>query len=153
MSQLLKLLGALTFLLTSNTLSAAECNETCQLEQVNAYFAALDRVSKKDSTVNDIDNLLALTHDDVKYIHLDYQANFTKDAWRKAFLRNLELGRYQKTEKNQIRILRSIPGKKHVAIEYSHGVIKQDGQWKKTDNYLAIFGFTDGQIFLIKELW
>lgn len=153
MSQLLTLLGALTFLLTSNAVSAAECNETCQLEQVNAYFIALDRVAKKSSTIEDIDNLLALTHEQVKYIHVEYQANFTKDAWRKAFLRNLELGRYQKTDKNQIRILRSIPGKNHIAVEYSHGVIQDDGQWKKTDNYLAVFGFTDSKISLIKELW
>lgn len=153
MSQLLKLLGAVSLLLTSNALSASECNVTCQLEQVKSYFAALDKVAKKGSAVKDIDNLLTITHDDIKYIHVEYQANFTKDAWRKAFLRNLELGRYQKTEKNQIRILRSIPGKNHIAIEYSHGVIDKDGQWKQTDNYLAIFGFTDGKISLIKELW
>lgn len=68
-------------------------------------------------------------------------------------MRNLELGRYQNTDKNQIRILNSIAGKNHVAIEYSHGVIQENGQWEKTDNYLAVFGFTDGKLSLIKELW
>jgi hypothetical protein len=110
-------------------------------------------VAKKGSTSSDVDALLALTHDDVKYIHVQYEANFTKDTWRKAFLRNIELGRYQKTDKNQIRILNSIEGKNHIAIEYSHGVIQANGKWEKTNKYLAIFGFTDGKLSLIKELW
>jgi len=132
---------------------AKDCDEYCQLEQVKAYFFALDKVAKKGSTSSDVDALLALTHDDVKYIHVQYEANFTKDTWRKAFLRNIELGRYQKTDKNQIRILNSIEGKNHIAIEYSHGVIQANGKWEKTNKYLAIFGFTDGKLSLIKELW
>ena len=119
---------------------AKDCDEYCQLEQVKAYFFALDKVAKKGSTSSDVDALLALTHDDVKYIHVQYEANFTKDTWRKAFLRNIELGRYQKTDKNQIRILNSIEGKNHIAIEYSHGVIQANGKWEKTNKYLAIFG-------------
>jgi uncharacterized protein with WD repeat len=132
---------------------AKDCDEYCQLEQVKAYFFALDKVAKKGSTSSDVDAILALTHDDVKYIHVQYEANFTKDTWRKAFLRNIELGRYQKTDKNQIRILNSIEGKNHIAIEYSHGVIQANGKWEKTNKYLAIFGFTDGKLSLIKELW
>ena len=97
--------------------------------------------------------LLASTHADVKYVHVQYEANFTKDIWRKAFLRNIKLGRYQNTDKNQIRILNSIAGKNHLAIEYSHGLIQDNGDWEKTDRYLAVFGFTDGKLSLIKELW
>jgi hypothetical protein len=132
---------------------AKDCDEYCQLEQVKSYFSALDKVAKKGSTSSDVDALLALTHVDVKYIHVQYGANFTKDSWRKAFLRNIELGRYQKTDKNQIRILNSIVGKNHIAIEYSHGIIQANGKWEKTNKYLAIFGFTDGKLSLIKELW
>ena len=153
MKLLITVLTGFSFLLASNTLSAVECNETCQLKQVKAYFTALDKVARKDSIVKDIDTLLALTHDSVKYVHVEYQANFTKDTWREAFLRNLKLGRYQNTEKNHIRILNSIAGKNHIAVEYSHGVIQESGQWEKTDNYLAIFGFTEGKLSLIKELW
>jgi ketosteroid isomerase-like protein len=132
---------------------AEECGKACQLNQVKAYFSALDKVSKKGSVPSDIEALLDLTHDDVKYIHVEYQANFTKDTWRKAFLRNLKLGRYQDTDKNQTRILNSIEGKNHLAIEYSHGLIQENGKWEKTNKYLAIFGFTDGKLSLIQELW
>jgi hypothetical protein len=150
---LFKMLTGLSFIILSNSSMAKGCDEFCQLEQVKAYFSALDKVAKKGSTSTDVDALLALTHDDVKYVHVQYEANFTKDSWRKAFLRNIELGRYQKTDKNQIRILNSIVGKNHLAIEYSHGVFQENGKWEKTNNYLAIFGFTDGKLSLIKELW
>jgi hypothetical protein len=146
-------LTGLSFIILSNSTMAKDCDEYCQLEQVNAYFSALDKVAKKGSTSSDVDALLASTHADVKYVHVQYEANFTKDIWRKAFLRNIKLGRYQNTDKNQIRILNSIAGKNHLAIEYSHGLIQENGDWKKTDRYLAVFGFTDGKLSLIKELW
>lgn len=149
----LRILIGLFLLIFANYSVAIECEARCQLEQVTAYFAALDKVAKKGSTIEDINALLSLTHDDVRYIHVEYQANFTKETWREAFLRNLELGRYQKTEKNQIRILNAIHGKNHIAVEYSHGIIQPNGQWQKTDNYLAVFGFTQGKVSLIKELW
>lgn len=153
MKLLFKSLMSLLFLIISSYSVAADCNENCQLSQVKAYFSALDKIAKKGSTVKDIDALLAITHDDVKYIHVEYQAHFTKETWRNAFLRNLELDRYQNTDKNQIRILNSITGKNHIAIEYSHGVFQEHGEWEKTNNYLATFGFTDGKLSLIKELW
>jgi len=153
MQQLFKVSIGIFLLILSSAALAKDCNEECQLAQVKAYFSALDKVSKKGSTVSDIDALLALTHDDIQYVHVEYQANFTKDTWRKAFLRNLDLGRYTKTEKNQIRILNSIPGKNHVAIEYSHGLIQENGEWKPTNKYLAIFAFKDSKLSLVKELW
>jgi hypothetical protein len=110
-------------------------------------------VSRKNSTLNDIDLLLALTHDDVKYIHVEYEANFTKELWRKAFIRNLERGAYQNNANNEMHVLNSIFGKNHVAIEYSHGVIQPNGTWEKTEPLLVVFGFTNGKISLIKELW
>ena len=136
---LFNVITCLSFIILSYSSMAKDCDEYCQLEQVKAYFFALDKVAKKGSTSSDVDALLALTHDDVKYIHVQYEENFTKDTWRKAFLRNIELGRYQKTDKNQIRILNSIEGKNHIAIEYSHGVIQANGKWEKTNKYLAIF--------------
>jgi hypothetical protein len=140
-------------LVFSKTTLATNCESSCQLDQINLYFSALNTISRKNSNINDIDSLLALTHDDVKYIHVEYEANFTKESWRKAFIRNLERGAYQKTEKNEMRVIKTIFGKNHTAIEYSHGVIKQDGTWQHTEPLLVIFGFTNGKISLIKELW
>jgi len=148
------IVGFVSICLTfASTTSASSCGSTCQLDLVNSYFKALDKIARKDSSSKDIDFLLSFTHDDVKYIHVEYQANFTKDSWRKAFNRNLDRGAYQNNESNEIRVLSSILGKNHLAIEYSHGVIQADGIWQQTEPLLVIFGFTDSKISLVKELW
>ena len=144
---------SLACLIASNMAIAASCDSSCQLAQITSYFSALDKISRKGSSIEDIDTLLALTHDKVKYIHVEYEANFDKASWRKAFIRNLERGMYQNSDKNEKRILNVIYGNNHTAIEYSHGVIQEDGSWKQTEPLLALFGFTDGKISLVKELW
>jgi hypothetical protein len=149
----LKVILILTTLAFSSFIKAQECNETCKIDAVNSYFDALDKVAKKGSTEKDVDALLALMHDNVNYVHVEYKANFDKASWRKAFLRNLKLARYQNTEKNQQRIIKHILGKNYIAVEYSHGVVLDNGQWQATEPLLALFGFTDGKISLIKELW
>lgn len=143
----------LTSLVSSKQVLASSCDSACQLTQINSYFSALDKVSLKNSSVQDIDSLLALTHDDVKYIHVEYEANFNKQSWRKAFIRNLKRGAYQNSANNEKRILNSIFGKNHTAIEYAHGVIQADGTWQQAEPRLVLFAFTDGKISLIKELW
>jgi hypothetical protein len=95
----------------SKTTLAANCESTCQLDQINSYFSALDKIGRKNSNIQDIDSLLAITHDEVKYIHVEYEANFTKKSWRNAFLRNLERGAYQNSAKNEVRVLNTIFGK------------------------------------------
>jgi len=145
-------LALVSVILSKNTL-ASSCDSTCQLTQINLYFLALDTVARKNSGIKDIDSLLALTHDNVKYVHVEYEANFTKKSWREAFIRNLKQGAYQNTFKNEIRILNTIFGKNYTAIEYSHGLVQSDGTWQATEPLLVIFGFTNGKISLIKELW
>lgn len=144
---------AFVYLTLASTASASSCESACQLNLVNSYFKALDKIAKKGSSSADIDFLLNATHDDVNYVHVEYQANFTKDSWRKAFNRNLERGAYQNDESNEIRVLNSISGKNYMAIEYAHGVIQADGKWQSTEPLLVIFGFTESKISLVKELW
>jgi hypothetical protein len=137
----------------SNGVFAKACHEKCQLTQIKAYFSALDKVSRSGSTVKDIDSLLALTHQDVKYIHVEYEADFNKEDWRKAFMRNLKRGAYRKSKKNEMRVINHIAGKNYMAVEYSHGMIPKNGHWQATKPLLVIFGFTEQKISLIKELW
>jgi hypothetical protein len=132
---------------------ASNCESACQLTQIKLYFSALDKVSRQGSSIKDIEALLTLTHDDVKYVHVEYGAKFDKGSWRKAFIRNLNREGYQNSAKNEMRVLNSIFGKNHTAIEYSHGVTQLDGSWQQTEPLLVIFGFTGGKISLIKELW
>ena len=129
------------------------CDNDCQLKQISNYFAALDNISRKGSTSQDIENLLDKMHDEVKYVHVEYQANFDKTTWRKAFLRNLNKGFYQRAANEEKRVLNKIFGKNHIAIEYANGKVLANGEWQQEEPLLVLFGFKDGKISLIKELW
>ncbi|KNC65763.1 hypothetical protein [Pseudoalteromonas ardens] len=145
--------SAFLSLLSVGVMAKADCTADCQLSKVNQYFDALDTVSYKGSTVADIDALIGLMHDEVKYEHVEYLANFDKPAWRRAFLRNHESGRYDSATNREIRVLRTIPGKNHVAVEYAYGFNQADGSWQRQEPRLAVFGFKEGKISLIRELW
>ncbi len=153
MKYFIKLGLSFTCLFLSNIAVASTCESDCQLNQIKGYFIALDKISRKGSSNEDIDNLLALMHDEVKYVHVEYQANFNKTSWREAFIRNLKRGFYQNDDKNEMRVSNTIFGKNYTAIEYSHGLIQQDGSWQPSEPLLVLFGFKDGKISLVKELW
>lgn len=133
--------------------SEAACDASCMLTEVEAYFDGLDTIGRSGSTPGDVDGLLDRLHGDVRYVHVEYEADFTREQWREAFLANLERGAYDKDPADEIRVLRSIPGRSHVAVEYSHGRRQPDGGWTATESLLVLFGFTDGRISLVKELW
>jgi hypothetical protein len=132
---------------------AKDCDTGCQMQQIDSYFKALDKISAKGSSIKEIDHFLSILHPDVKYIHVEYAASFDRTAWRQAFIRNLERGAYQNSNQSEQRVLTSIAGKNHVAVEYAHGVRLQDGTWQQQQPLLILFGFNAGQISLVKELW
>jgi len=144
---------ALLTTIVATPVTAAECDSVCMLGQVEHYFKALDRVSRRGATVDDVDLLLALLHPAVRYVHVEYEADFGRAEWRQAFIGNLERGAYANGPENEIRVLKSIPGKNHLAVEYSHGVVGADGTWTAGESYLVLFAFTEGRISLVKELW
>lgn len=131
----------------------SDCSNTCQLEQVIRYFEALDRVSQEGSTVADIDALLEGMHESVRYEHVEYEANFTRDTWRQAFVRNWERGSYSNGPEAKIGVLNIIHGKNYAAVEYANGTVTTDGRWEGSESLLVLFQFTDGQISLVRELW
>lgn len=133
--------------------SEAQCDNACMLSGAESYFNALDKVAKKNSSPKDIDNLLEQMHPSIKYEHIEYGANFDLESWRKAFNRQLSLGSYDNGPENQIRIINTIYGKSHIAVEYSHGLIQKDGSWQSDMKMFALFGFTNGKVSLIREYW
>ena len=133
--------------------STPTCDQKCKRQHIEDYFDHLETISRTGSTREDIERLLNHVHDDVKYEHLEYQADFTKVQWRKAFIRQHDRGAYQAGPEREIGILNVIHGKRHVAVEYSYGERKKDGSWQQGDPYFALFGFTDGKISLIREYW
>ncbi len=137
------------------TVNAKQCEANCMIAQINGYFAALDKVAKHGSTAQDIESLLEQMHPSIKYEHFEYQANFDLVKWRKAFNRQLKLGSYNNAPEDEIRVVNTIIGKSHVAVEYLHGLVDEKGDWKPNDDMkkFALFGFTEGKISLIREYW
>ncbi|MCG7539308.1 hypothetical protein EXT48_19595 [Pseudoalteromonas sp. CO348] len=131
----------------------ALCNNTCMQTQTQNYLDSLVTVFIKGSTVKDIDALLSQLHDNVKYEHEEYDADFDKTKWRKAFIKQLELGSFDDTPNTQAKILNIIYGKRHAAVEYSYGKTDQAGNWTKGHVKFALFEFTDKKVSLVREYW
>ena len=132
--------------------------QQANLAKVERYLATFDQVLRASSTVKDIENLLSMTHESVRYVHPVHGVDFDKKTWGEAFIRQLNLKRYTKAKEDQIKIFNAISGKNHVAIEYAFGKIAPDGTWKinghkDKDMMFSLFTFKDGKISLIKELY
>lgn len=135
--------------------AAADCDPVCQKQLVERYFELLDEVYKKGSEERDIENLFTLFHPAVKYEHLEYGADFGLKDWKDAFMANLEREAYAAGESDRIKITGLIHGKRHAAAEYQYGSVSKNGEWVPKDGQglLALFGFRDGRIVLVREYW
>lgn len=152
-----KYLTCFIFLLAgfSALAQAQSCDNACKQELITQYFARLGQVFQAGSAEQDVEHLFELFHPDVKYQHLDYEADFALDEWKAAFLRNLEGGAYKAPAKASIQVQKMIHGKHHTAVEYAYGTLDEQGQWHpdNDERLLALFGFEDGKIVLVREYW
>lgn len=134
---------------------AIACDASCKRTAIDEYFQRLDQVSRAGSSSADIDRLFELFSDDVKYEHIEYEADFDRTSWRRAFARNLERGAYDAPASRAIGVLQSIDGKQHMAVQYAHGTRDENGDWKQSDKpgVLILFGFSGERISLVREYW
>src|SRR5690606_5764798 len=110
----LSFFSILTLLILSNAAHAEECRQECQKANIEAYFMSLAKIYREDSNEKDIENFFELFHANVKYEHLDYDANFNRNDWIAAFKNNLQRGAYSASQKDGIRVENYIFGKNHV---------------------------------------
>jgi hypothetical protein len=133
-------------------------SQACAASEVPAeicdYFSAIEIIFRRGSTENDVERLFELVSEDVRYIHETYEAEFERDPWREAFLRNVRSSSYSEPADFCIRVTNFIPGNGYAAVEYEYGrtdsnlcVARGDGRM------LALFATRDGKIRLIRELW
>lgn len=133
---------------------AAETGVDGRLSLIRTYFARLDVIYREGSSVADIDALFELFHEDVRYEHVAYEAEFDNSAWRQAFLDNLKRGAYKKGTFESTSILKTIPGSSHVAVEYAYGRRNEAGSWtQESAGMLILFGFQGDRIILVREYW
>lgn len=140
-----KLLVALMPIILATAAHASEFNSHNMDRLTDQYFERLFKVFSAGSKASDVDALFGLMHDEVRYEHFEFQANFSKSEWYEAFLGNLERGAYQMTVDERIMKTNVIYGKSHAAVEYRYA--------NKDEKLLILFGFKDGKISLVRELW
>src|SRR5690606_3403276 len=93
-----------------------DCPPDCQRQLVEMYFSRIGAVFKAGSAMEDVERLFELFHADVRYQHLDYQADFNLDEWKSAFVGNLHRGAYQASSSQHIKVEHVIFGKHHAAV-------------------------------------
>lgn len=157
----MKLLGSVLFVTLSMMALCAHaapsaCDAACKEAQINAYFDRLSGVYRDGSARADIDRLFDLFAPNVRYAHLEYDANFERAEWKEAFIGNLERGAYKKDKNELIEVTEIIHGRSHSAVEYRYMRRTKDGELEPADDQgglLALFGFEGKQIVLIEEYW
>ncbi|MGA4608524.1 hypothetical protein [Pseudoalteromonas maricaloris] len=77
------LIALFLFISFPSLTTEALCDNTCMQTQTQNYLDSLVTVFIKGSTVKDIDALLSQLHDNVKYEHEEYDADFDKTKWGK----------------------------------------------------------------------
>lgn len=147
--------GLLVLLFFCSIASSEECDSPCKEKLITDYFKSLDKVFLAGSTEADINKLFELFHPEVKYQHFEYDANFNNAEWRAAFIGNLQRGAYKKQQNESIKVTTYIHGKSHSAVEYIYGRLEEGKGWIPNDEekLLAIFGFKDDKIVLVREYW
>jgi hypothetical protein len=153
--RLVRLITLFAILPISLVAYSAECGDECQEKIVTSYFEKLSSIYRKGSTVADIEALFGSLDPSVRYEHLNYGANFTRDEWREAFVNNLERGAYNQADNHSIKVERYLHGKGFVAVSYSYGFKDAEGAWhaEGDQNLLALFKITGGRISSVKEYW
>lgn len=128
------------------------CGRECQTTLIDEFHRGIDAILRRGSSAQDIDGLLEPLHDDVRYIHTEYSADFDKETWRAAFLRALHAGRYNGGPGDGTTIQKIIFGDSHVAVET---IVRstRDGKLRVSEPRLRLFGFTDGKISLVRDFW
>lgn len=140
---------------SSSKSMALACYNACKESAISSYFEKLSKVFRKGSDSGSVKDLFSLFHDEVKYEHFEYDANFNKLEWFDAFQNNLDRGVYSKGDQEGMRVEKYIFGKSHVAVECGYGEQTSTGEWarKGDQNLLAVFGFKGKKIVLVREYW
>jgi hypothetical protein len=146
-------IGLLALTTSELTANDQNCLNDCQSRLIHTYYQKIDKISMRGSTEKDVTVFLDSLHENVRYIHSQYEASFDKDTWRAAFLRGVNSGRYQDTKEAITTINKIIHGHNYAAVEFVSRYNDQDGNLSVAPPRLAVFKFQGGKISLIQEHW
>lgn len=157
MKQLLILLGlgltALTGAVADDqkpAMTEATLTEDAMVQMVNDWYRLTSEIHSED----DIPGIMALMHDEMAYIHLEYDANYDRALLIDGFKRSLKRAN---TRNGTDTITNLIAGKNMVVTNRDIGWEQKgaDGSWtaQTATGLVTLFEFKDGKIWRIKEYW
>jgi len=117
--------------------------------KVNQYFEAQKAVEHKNSTENDVNNLMALLTEDATFEHPRFDAVQSKAEYKKGLL--YYLGNYSECD---IEVMNVIEGLNAVTVEYLHPCTDKDRSSdpeKNVEKLVTLFEFKNNKIKLIKH--
>ncbi len=148
------LLSLVCVFFVSSCASSKVADEPTMPAVVEQYFDVLDTIFRAGSTPDDVAALMDLTNDDVQYIHHNYQADFDKESWRAAFMRNMDAGGYKAEASYCTVVTNTIPGEGYFAAAYAYGTNSGAQCVPNNDNRLLIvFKIVDGKLSKVEEMW
>lgn len=147
--------AAMLFFVFSTQVSAdTHCDSQCQLTLIKDYYQKINLSVVQQSTTENVDVFLGSLHEDVVYLHEEYEAKFDKTIWRKAFLRQMERGGYANTVEANTVLKSVIHGYQTAAVEFvSQYRNQEDTEVTSSPSRLAIFKFKDSKIVFIQDHW
>ncbi|NVJ69669.1 MAG: hypothetical protein HWE08_04905 [Alphaproteobacteria bacterium] len=131
--------------------SGAPMDEAKMAEMVDAWYARTAALSMKGEA--GIEDVMALAHPEMTYIHTEYDANMDRDGLIAGFKRRVARA---VTRNSQSTITNRIAGKNMMAItrDTSHERRTNEG-WKTRESkgLTTVFLFRDAKIWRITEYW
>lgn len=121
------------------------------LGMVRSFIRASGEVSQRGMAA--VEDVMALMHEDMRYIHLEYGADFDKAAMLEGYKRRIARAA---TRGSKVTIHKHITGKNIVIIEASGTYERKvDDGWqpRSYDGHVTTYEFKDGKIWRVREYW
>lgn len=149
-----KFAAMLFFVFATQVSADTHCDNQCQLILIKDYYQKINLSVLQHSTTENVDEFLDSLHEDVVYLHKEYEAMFDKKIWRKAFLRQMERGGYANTVEANTVLKSVIHGYQTAAVEFvSQYRNQEDTEVTSSPSRLAIFKFKDSKIVFVQDHW
>lgn len=153
-----QLLFALALLMGATGAQAADdgapvvMSEDAMTAMVHAWFR-LSGQELEDRGEAGIEPIMALMHEDMRYVHREYDADYDRELLIDGFRRRLQRA---STRGSTNTVTNLIAGKNMVVVERSTAYERRtEAGWEKRgeDDLVTLFEFRDGKIWRIAEYW
>lgn len=156
MSQLIKLLGYIFFLLffhfdVKSQEITEEHKDSIRIV-VEQYYSLNLKIYQQSSTKDDIDKLFNLFTDDFVYIHPKYGVNYSRNDIYEGYINNQKNGSYNGSI-TDFKIMNMIFGLNALVTDRVYIRKIASGELEEVDPGMTLFEFKNGKISKIFEYW